>query len=384
VGRPLRVLVAHSFYRHRGGEDRYVEDQVKLLSAAGHEVRLYGRANIELTEGASTAASMVYSRRNLQDAVAVLRDFRPEIVHVHNAYPSFGPAIHLAADKEGIPLVMSVHNQRLRCPNGLMFTEGELCSRCVRGVTVHAALHECFPSRRQGLAYGTALWAHRFVLRLEKRVRTFIASSRFMRERLIGWGIPAPRVTYIPGFTSLPDQVQPMKDSQGLFFGRLSEEKGVDTLVHALLAAGDPPFVIAGDGPLGPDLRATVKKLGLRNLTFSGRVDGGEIQRLLDESSFVVAPSISEENAPLSVAEAFAHGRPVVATDIGGLTELAEGRGLLCEPRDVAGLAQQIRRLTGDPGTCRAMGEAARRFAEDELSESTFLRRLEALYSTVA
>jgi glycosyltransferase involved in cell wall biosynthesis len=384
-GARLRILIAHSFYRQPGGEDRYVSDQARFLSEAGHAVHVLRRENTDLEPSGRAALRMAYSRSLVNEVRDELRIFRPDLVHLHNPYPSFGPAVHLAADRESVPLVQSVHNLRLRCPNGVMFTEGAVCHRCEAGLYFNAALHRCFPTRRQGAVYGANLWTHRFILKLDRKISLFVAPSRFFARRLLQWGIPESRVRHVPYMTQIPPQPPAFpSDGQGFFLGRLSPEKGLDILLHALHAAGDPPFTIAGDGHLGDDLQLLASRLDLRQTRFVGRVDYEGVQRLLAESTFLVVPSVWEENSPLSVAEALAHGRPIVVSRMGGLTELAaDGRGYDCETGDVSAFAEHIRQLTADPRLCREMGSKARRFAQEELSESTHLRRLEALYSTL-
>ena len=245
----LRILYAHSFYRIPGGEDRHVRDQIDLVSGA-HDVELISEANIDLSESPATAARMLYSRAKKRDVGRIIDRFAPDVVHVHNTYPSLGPAVVLAANERGIPIVMTVHNFRLRCPNGFMFTEGALCHRCESGVYINALVHQCFPTKKQAGAYATVLWAHRFVMRLEERIARFIVPSDFMRKRLLRWGIGEDRVRVIRHFVaSAGSRSHPSIGSYGAFVGRLSPEKGLDVLLAALARAGDPPFLIVGDGP---------------------------------------------------------------------------------------------------------------------------------------
>ena len=180
-GRRLRILYAHSFYRIPGGEDRHVRDQVELVSRA-HDVELMSEENEDLTESLGTAMHMLYSRSKTKQLGATMDRFAPDVVHVHNMYPSLGPSVLLAASERRIPVVMTVHNFRLRCPNGFMFTEGSPCQRCESGLYLNAIVHRCFPTKRQAGAYASVLWTHRFVMRLEQRVERFIVPSEFMRS----------------------------------------------------------------------------------------------------------------------------------------------------------------------------------------------------------
>ena len=184
----MRILYAHCFYRIPGGEDRHVRDQVDLVSRA-HDVELISEANVDLSESPATAVRMLYSRSKKRSTWAQIIDrFAPDVVHVHNTYPSLGPAVLLAAHERRIPVVMTVHNFRLRCPNGFMFTEGAMCRRCESGIYINAIVHRCFPTKKQAGAYAAVLWAHRFVMRLEQRIARFIVPSEFMRQRLLASG----------------------------------------------------------------------------------------------------------------------------------------------------------------------------------------------------
>lgn len=378
----MRVLVAHSFYRLPGGEDRYVSQQVPLLERR-HEVRLLARRNTELRTGLSTATRMAFSRATVRDVEEALADFSPDVVHLHNAYPSLGPAVHLAAERRGIPLVMTVHNFRLRCPNGYMFTEGAPCRRCESGVYAHAVLHRCFASRAQSASYATALWLHRFVLRLQDRVSAFITPSGFVAGRLLEWGVAPARVEVVRNFTELTGP-PPHLGSYLMYLGRLSGEKGVDVLLRAARAAGDPPLRIVGDGPVRAALSRLARDLGLARTEFVGQVEADEVPALLRGARAVVLPSVWDENAPIAALEAMALGRPLVVARVGGLPELiSSGEGFGCEPGDVDGLAATLRTVVEDDEACGRAGRRAQARAAAEFSPGHHLDRLEGVYSKV-
>jgi glycosyltransferase involved in cell wall biosynthesis len=381
--RAMRVLIAHSFYRVPGGEDRYVQQQVELLSAR-HEVELVGRRNETLTATLSTASMMAFSRTGTQAIEDRIEAFLPDVIHLHNPYPSLGPAVHLAAAKSGVPLVQTVHNLRFRCPNGLMFTEHRICRRCEKGNYVNAVTHDCFPSRRQATAYAGVLWLHRFLLRLERHVAAFVAPSTFMTERLVGWGIPVHRISTVRNFVPSTGATPSDVGDVGVYIGRLSAEKGLHLLLEALSLAGDPPFRVIGDGPLREDLRLLAARLGLRNTVFTGRLDAPDAQRAIEGCRFLVMPSLCHENAPLAALEAMAAGRPIIVSARGGLPELVDGGGgLLFDPGDASDLSMCMQRLFRDRDLSQSLGERGRAFAVSELRPDRHLDKLIEVYRGV-
>lgn len=379
----MRILIAHSSYRRSGGEDQYIKQQRALL-APNHDVHLLTRENRDLAASVATGARMIYSFKMQAEINGIFERYRPDVIHLHNPYPALGPAVHLAARKHDIPLVQTVHNLRLRCPNGLMFTEGQVCRRCEKGMYANAIVHECFATRNQALAYATALWSHRFMLRLERDVGLYIAPSNFMRQRLLQWGFPTDRVRVIRNFVSPDPEASPDPGAHGMFVGRLSAEKGLETLLRALKEAGDPHFLVLGDGPIKHDLLGIARILGLNNVHFLGWQEPARVRELLRESRYQVVPSLSEENAPLAALEALAAGRPVIASDIGGIPELVqEGAGLAVSPGDSHALAETIQRLLKDDELCRQMGSKALDFTQRHLLPGRHLTCLEDAYSHV-
>jgi glycosyltransferase involved in cell wall biosynthesis len=376
----VRILLGHSFYRLTGGEDRYVRQVVELLGR-DHDVELLCASNERLSETVGTAARMLYSPSAIERVSRTLARFRPHVVHIHNPYPALGPSLHMAARRQGVPIVMTAHNFRLRCPNGLMFTNGALCRRCERGMYVNALIHDCMSSRKQAAAYAAALWAHRFVLRLEQNVSLFVAPSGFMRQRLLDWGIPADRVVVIRNFVKPTPDASAEPGRYGLYIGRLGEGKGLDILLHALSRSGDPYFKIAGTGPLRSGLEELARELALRNCSFTGWQEPGESARLLKGARFVTIPSVWEENAPLAALEAMAAGRPLVLSDAGGLPELADtGAGLLSRMGDADELATSISMLVSDDRACVRLGGAGLAASRGAFSPSAHVSMLTAAY----
>ncbi|MGH2753477.1 MAG: glycosyltransferase family 4 protein [Actinomycetota bacterium] len=378
----MRILIAHSFYRVPGGEDRYVAQQVELLGDR-HEVHLAQRRNEDL--GKAAAIKVMLGSRSVRLSLEdEIRAFGPDVIHLHNAYPSFGPSVQNAARSTDTPLVMTVHNYRLRCPNGLTFTHDGNCVRCVGGAYYNAVIHRCFPTRDQSLAYASALWLHRFIFKVERSVNVFVCPSEFIQTRLIGWGIDPDRTALVRNFTSSPGSPNGSAGTYGAYVGRLSSEKGLDILLRALKIAGDPPFQIVGGGPTEDELKRLGEELGLENTHFVGFVDPTAVRKLVAEARYIAFPSVWNENAPLAALEAMTAARPLLVTRVGGLPELVQtGGGLACAPGDVEELAAGIRRLMDDQRLCETAGAQAAMMARSEFHPAVHLQRLEDVYERV-
>jgi len=229
-----------------------------------------------------------------------------------------------------------------------------------------------------------ALWIHRFPLRLENKVALFLAPSLFMGEQLKRWGIGPIRVRVIRNFTDIPVASSSSPGAFGVYAGRLSKEKGLDVLLRALKLAADPPFTVIGDGPQKDELERVAADLGLRRVSFVGKVSPDQVRPMLERSRFAVFPSLCHENAPVAALEAMAAGRPLLVTCRGGLPELVdEGRGLVCSPGDVRDMADKLLLLVEDGDLCRRAGEAGLAFARKELGPARHKSQLEDAYATV-
>jgi glycosyltransferase involved in cell wall biosynthesis len=264
-----------------------------------------------------------------------------------------------------------------------MFTDGELCHRCESGMYVHATMHPCFATKQQAGAYAAILWAHRFVMRLENRISRFVVPSEFMQERLLGWGIDEERVRLVRHFVRparLSEATMPM-GSYGAFFGRLSSEKGLDILLAALRRAGDPPFLIVGDGPQRRGLEDLAAELGLTHTAFLGWRTPENVGTLVASARYVAVPSVWEETANLAALEALAAGRPLLVSERGALPELvATGAGVAARPGDEIDLADKISLLMNDDALFRRASVEASKFAHQWLEPERHLAALESVY----
>ncbi len=392
-----RILVLHNAYREPGGEDGVVAAEVRLLCEAGHAVellqedskRIHGLVKIRAAFSAS------YSVDAKARVAAAIRSFAPDVMHCHNLFPLFSTSVYDAAREAGVPVVQTLHNFRMKCANGLLMREGQICERCVGKTFPHSCVRlRCY----QGSAIGSAAAAASITLNhlrqtYQQKVDIFVALSAFCRSKFLEFGLPADKVLIKPNFLdpSLETAVCVEEGRQAaaaaerehfLFAGRVSPEKGLSTLLAAwkLLPEPRPLLKIVGDGREAEHLRvATTEGLPIEWL---GRLPQQQVRSLMRRAAAVVVPSVWYEGFPLVAVEAFAAGTPVIASDIGSLSEIVgrDGAGLLVKPRDPADLARALRSFIEHPAEARACGLRARGAYEKRYTAAENLGLLEAIY----
>lgn len=378
----MHVLVVHNRYRERGGEDAVVEHEVGLLRSAGHEVTEYGRHNDEIEDSSpwGPAIQSFWSRRTTRDIDALIGRNRPDVVHVHNTFPLVSPSVFWAAARAGIPVVQTLHNFRLICPQGLLLREGRPCERCVGRMPLPAVRHACYRgSRAQTAVVAGVNLLHQGLGTWQRRVDCYIALSEFSRGRLVAGGLPPGRVVVKPNSVPGPDEV-PEGPRQGLLFvGRLAPEKGLDTLVQAARDLLPGTVRVAGRGPLARILEGEPAVVPL------GHLDRAALRAEMARATALVLPSACYENAPLAVLEAFACGLPVIASRLGALAEIVEDgvTGLLFDAGQAPALREKMAWALEHPGEMRAMGEAARLRHARSYAPQENLRRLVEIYEGV-
>lgn len=352
----MRILIVHERYRQRGGEDIAVDAERALLARAGIDVvdhildhhQIRGEGSLALGLGA------VWSPAGQRAVAATIARARPDLMHVHNFFPMLSPAVYDAARDAGLPVVQTLHNYRLLCPNGLLLRDGRPCEECRdRVVKWPGVLHRCYRGSRAASAAAAAMAGlHRWRGTWTTRVDLFLALTPFARDRFVAGGLPAERVAVSP--IALPDPGPAPWDEgrQGaLYVGRLSPEKGLDTLLDAWTDI-DRPLTIVGDGPL----RAALEHRAPPRVTVAGPLDPAGVAAAMARAALLVFPSLAYENFPLTVVEAMARGLPVLASRRGAAAGMIEAglSGAFAAPGDAADWRATAGAMLADrPGLAR-------------------------------
>jgi glycosyltransferase involved in cell wall biosynthesis len=363
-----------------------VEQETTLLREAGHEVVEYLRESDEIERFSAMRrlelpARVVWSREDARMVTDLARRSRPDIVHIHNTFPLISPSVIRSLGALQIPIVMTLHNPRLFCANAMLFRDGRPCEDCLGSSPLPGLVHACYRDSRIATAPIIASIAVHQRLDTWRRVATFITPSAFLRTKVAQGGLPLDRVVVKPNFVPAPARTRERPGSHHLFLGRLSPEKGPDLLVSAWDARLGR-LLVAGEGPLRSKLdRTDVARAGVR---FLGHRTAAECSDLLRSSRALVVPSRVYEVFPVAVAEAFAHGVPVIAPAHGPFPDIVEDgvTGLLFAPGDTADLARCLRAVLDDSLSMR-LGAQARRVYEALYTPERNLRSLESIYAGV-
>jgi glycosyltransferase involved in cell wall biosynthesis len=402
----MNIVYLNNYYYLRGGSEKVLFDEMNMLKNAGHQVGVYARDHKqnEPAEYADCFPSQMETER-LQvspDALRVVRNivyseearngirqlisrFVPDIAHAHNIYGRLSVSVLDALHEAGVPIVMTLHDYKILCPSYRMIIGERICEECKGGRYYRSVVNRCHKeSFAASGVYALESWFNH-KLRKYDSIRYFISPSRFLRKKCIEFGWDAEKIVYLPNFIdtqTIEAATQP--GEYLLYLGRLSREKGVKTLLKALAEIKkDVPLFVVGDGPERADLEKYAAERGL-NVRFAGHLGGEALRNSLAKAKAVVMPSEWYENAPLSLLESFAYGKPIIGSRIGGIPEMIdEGvNGFLFEPGNVAELTERIEQLLGmHDDDILAMGLSAREKVAREFSPKRHYAGLVEIYS---
>jgi glycosyltransferase involved in cell wall biosynthesis len=384
----MRILSVHNYYQIRGGEDESCEAEKRILQEMGHQVEVYEENNNRLTDIglARLAFKTIWSVESYEILSRRLRELKYNVVHVQNSFPLISPSVYYAAKAENVPVIQTLRNYRLLCPNALFFRNGRVCEDCLgQPVPWPGVIHNCYrQSRMASAGVATMLTVHRTLRTWTKMVDVYIALTQFAREKFIQGGLPAEKIVVKPNFVH-PDPGYGMGGGgYALYVGRLSVEKGIDTLLAAWERLGRRiSLKIVGDGPLASQVVEAATRLP--QVEWLGRRSMAEVYALMGEATVLVFPSKWYETFGRVAVEAFAKGTPVIAANLGAIAELIEhGRtGFLFHPGDVEDLTAKVEWVLTHPGELAQMRQEVRAEFEAKYTAAENYRRLMEIYEVI-
>ena len=381
----MKILQLHNFYQQTGGEDLVVADEARLLESRGHEVVRYTAHNDQVSSLSklTLAQRTIWNQQTFRELRGVIAQHRPHIVHVHNTLPLLSPSVYYAAGAERLPVVQTLHNYRLMCPAAVCFRSGHICTDCVgKPVAWPAIRHACYRgSRSASAAIATMLSVHRLIGTWQHKTSVYIALTAWARDMFIEAGLRADKLVVKPNFVDPDPGAGTGSGDYAVFVGRLSPEKGIQTLLRAWRVVGPQVrLLIIGEGPLASTVAAATHDLP--SVTWLGRRDPPEILSILRDAKFLVFPSEWYETFGRVIVEAFATATPVIAAGHGAAAELvADGvTGLHFRPGDPLDLAAKVVHLNSHPPMRIRMRAAARKEFEARYTADVNYRLLLAIY----
>ncbi len=402
----MKIILVNKFLYPKGGDAVSTLATGRLLSSKGHKVIFWGMqhplnpeypykdyfvSHVDfnnsrgIKNNIKISINMLYSLEAKSKIEKVIKIEKPDIVHLNNFAHQISPSILDALNKYKIPMVMTMHDYKLVCPTYNMLLNGKPCEKCKGGRYYQCFINKCAKkSFSKSLLNAFEMHLHQHVLRLYDLIDIFISPSEFLKSKLEEMGFKG-RVKHIPNFAEL-DEFQPQYtwlENTIVYFGRLSQEKGLLTLIEAIKKINGIFLKIIGDGPMEAILKEKVRNENIKNIYFLGYKSGEDLKEEIRKIMFVVFPSECYENNPYTVIESFALGKPVIGSRMGGIPELVKENetGLLFDPSNSDDLSLKIEYLRNNPNEIMKMGRNARAFVELQINAENHYQKLMELYN---
>jgi glycosyltransferase involved in cell wall biosynthesis len=412
----MKILYCNKYNYAFSGTEVYLFEAMELMRSKGHEVALFSMADprgkptpydrhfvphidfkkdfkkdFETPAGwfrkAGLAGRAVYSREARLRIRAMIAEFRPDVAHVRNIYHHLSPSILWELKAQKVPVVYHLNDFKVLCASYNLVLRGEACEACKGGEFWHALKEKCYPGWGARMTLVAEAYVHKWLGTYRKCVDCFLAPSQFVRDKFVEHGWDPARFEVLPHFQEVEAVVERgAENAPLLYFGRLSSEKGVDDLLHAMRRLPHLHLIVAGDGPERGRLEQLAVELGLRNVEFTGHVRGEVLDRLIADSRFTVLPSHAYETLGKTILESYAKARAVVATDMGSRRELVHAgkTGLLYKTGNVEQLASAIEFLSSRPELAEQMGQAGRTQVRERYTPEGHYETLIGLYERLA
>lgn len=402
----MKILHVNKFFDLNGGAEVYLHSLIKKQQEAGHEVHAFStrsernlptvdknyfvtRYAYDKAEGAvldlKKAKNFVWNTEAEKSFERQISDLKPDVVHLHNIYHHLSTSLLRVINRHSIPCFQTLHDYKLACPNYKMFVGGRPCERCRGGKYYNAVCHGCLGGFWPSLLASSEMYMTKFFQSYEKAVMRFICPSEFMRRKMEDWGEPPGKLVYLPNPV---EQVKQLSAERGtgdyVYVGRLSAEKGPEILIRAFLRANTQSrLLIIGDGPQKHELHKLVEQSGSDKVEFLGFLDSALVAEQVSKAKALIQPTLMYENSSLSILEAMALGTPVIASNLGGIPELAQDgiNGFLVDPGKIESLIEAINQMeTFSPEQRLEMGDAGRELVNQKHTWEKHLTGLERIY----
>jgi glycosyltransferase involved in cell wall biosynthesis len=382
----VQILLAHNYYQQPGGEQQSFAAKGLMLESHGDRVIRYTLHNklIKEMNPLSLAARTLWNKNVASDLRKLIDENNPDIVHFQNTFPLISPSAYYAVKGNGIPVIQTLRNYRLICPNALLFRDGLVCEDCIgKFIPWPGIVRSCYRKSFAATGVTTAmLTLHRLLRTYSRMVDCYIALTNFAREKFIEGGIPARKVVVKPNFVHPDPGIKENVGSYAIFVGRFSPEKDIKTLLESWKNLNGVALKMVGDGPLMIEVKKEAEKMS--NVKVLGQREHKDTVNLIKNAKLLVFPSRCYEGFPVAICEAFACGVPVIASNFGAMAEIVEdGRtGLHFTPGNPEDLAKKIEWAWTHEKRTKEMGKEARKEYERKYTAEINYKMLIDIYET--
>ena len=395
----MKILMVNKFLYYKGGAESYVLKIGEELEKSGNEVQYFGMYSVnnikenklnlytsemdfhsKSIETLKYPLKIIYSFEAKKKIKKIIEDFRPDIIHLNNINFQLTPSIIEQAYKMKVPVVQTVHDYQMICPNHLLYNKNGICEKCITGSKWNCTKYNCIHNSKIKSIIGSfEAILYTKILRTYKKVSKFICPSYFMEQKLLENKEFEEKTIVIHNFIELRELSNRQKENYVLFFGRLSEEKGLDIFIETCKKLPQIKFKVAGTGPLESELR------NIENIEYVGFKTGKELEELISRAKFSVYPSIWYENCPLSILESESLGTPVITANYGGMKELVKNNktGILVNDINVENLQKAIKELYFNNELLEEMTINCIKERENMISLQGYVKKLLKIYNDV-
>lgn len=387
----MKLLLIHNSHRlgSSSGDDVVLKKESKLLEENGHSIFLFNPCNDEIDEVGlirkfSLALQIPWSFSSAKHIKKIVCKKKPDLAHIHNFFPLISPSVYHILKTAKIPVVQTLHDFRFLCPMAFFMRNETICEECKNGSVFKSIKYGCFKnSITQTIVVALMLKFHQILNTFKNKIDAYICLTKSQRKIFLDAGFDEERLFIKPNFVDDTHKKETQrKNGHVVFIGRIGEEKGLRTLINAWKSLPDMPLKIVGDGPDMEKFKLMAQETNQFNVEFLGYRPYSECMEILNEARFLVMPSVWYETFGLTIIEAFACAKPVIASNLGAMADLVtDGEtGLLFEPGNPGDLADKVIRLWNDENEVLRMGKNARKEFEAKYTAETNYKMLMEIY----
>jgi glycosyltransferase involved in cell wall biosynthesis len=389
----MRILLVHNRYRDRTGEDTVFDNEVNLLKNFGHTVDAFTLDNRDIQSHSNKQRLLLFLRTIWsQDSFLKMREkiraFRPDIVHAHNFLPLLSPSIFYACKLEKVPVIQTLHNYRIMCPGNSLFLKDNVCNKCFESSLLQSVINRCYRhSLFQTATVAIMLQLHWWIGTWQRVIDGYIVLSDFQRSKMVDFGLPPEKIFVKPNFLDILKENNLSEISLGnyyLFAGRLIPEKGIKLLIEEYKLSGSShPLLIAGSGKLADFVKQRSEENA--KIVYLGKLEKHELYELMKDAIALLFPSIWYECSPTVILEAYKNNLPVIASEIGSLSEMVIPRktGFVFNPYQSESLANIIKDIDANPQKLIDLKKGMSKRISALYHENENVIHLNAIYQTV-